>query len=126
MQEANFTANHSSSSRDSTIFTFPVDWHHELGPKLAVFPRSIPLLGQVFWPDLLSLVEGRQSRQMAYYTLAPSIWSVQVAFNEQQRAWNLAVFNDACLVVQCSGNSLASVIQQLAQELNSQLRDRTR
>lgn len=116
MQNANLPESRFSGDC-STIVTFQADWHHELGPKLAVFPRSIPLLGEVFWPDLASLVEDRQSRQMMYYPQAPSTWSVQVTFYQQQGSWNLAVFRDACLVAQCPGDSLASLSQELAQKL---------
>ena len=96
---------------------FQPDWHHELGSKLAVFPRSIPLAGDVFWPDLASFVEDHRSRQMAYYTLAPNAWSVQVAFYEHQGSWNLAVFNETCLAAQSSGSSLTTVSEELGRKL---------
>lgn len=116
MQNANLPESRSSGDC-SAIVTFQADWHHELGPKLAVFPRSIPLLGEVFWPDLASLVEDRQSRQMMYYPQAPSARSVQVAFYQQQGSWNLTVFDDASLAAHSSGSSLGPVSQELAQKL---------
>ena len=106
----------------NSIVTFEADWHHELGPKLAGFPRSVPLLGEVFWPDLVSLLEDHESRQMMYYAPGPSVWSVQVAFYEQQRAWNLAVFKDASLAAQDSGSSLMTVSEELAEKLKQYLR----
>jgi hypothetical protein len=115
MQNANSRDNHPSGC--SSIVTFQADWHHELGSKLAVFPRSIPLAGEVFWPDLVSLLEDHDSRQMMYYTPAPSAWSVQVGFYKQQGSWNLALFQDTRLVAQRSGDSLGTVSQELAQEL---------
>ncbi|HTC92154.1 MAG TPA: hypothetical protein VK699_01730 [Terriglobales bacterium] len=103
-----------NSSSTSSIVTFEADWHPDLGCKLEVFPRSFPLLDQVFWPDLASFLENRSSRQMMYYATAPSSWSVQVIFHEKQQCWNVALFQDAKVVLQRSGGSLAAVSQELA------------
>ncbi len=122
MQNPNFSeAGPCSQSRScfhsDSIVTFDADWHHGLGRKLEVFPRSIPLAGEVFWPDLVSFVEDHCSRQMMYYTPAPSPRSVQVIFHEDQRGWSIAVFQDAGLLTQTSGSSLVTVSQELAEEL---------
>ena len=113
MQNANSTGN-CSSSGDSSIVTFQADWHHELGHKLEVFPRCIPLGDKRFWPDLASFLEDHRSRQMMYYNLAPSTWSVQVIFEEEHRCWNFAVFEDANVIAETSGDSLAAVSEGLA------------
>ena len=116
MQNANSPDNQPTGDCRS-IVTFQADWHHELGSKLAVFPRSIPLAGEVFWPDLVSLLEDHHCRRMMYYTQSPSAFSVQVAFYKQQSSWNVALFQDTILVAQRSGDSLGAVSQELAQEL---------
>jgi hypothetical protein len=114
MQSTNST-DHCSDG--NSIVTFDADWHHGLGRKLEVFPRSIPLAGEVFWPDLVSFLEDHCSRQMMYYTPAPGPRSVQVIFHEDQRGWSIAVFQDAGLIAQTSGDSLVAVSQELAGEL---------
>jgi len=102
-----------NSSATSSIVTFEADWHPDLGCKLEVFPRSIPLLDQVFWPDLASFLEDCCSRQMMYYSTASSSWSVQVIFHEKQQCWSVALFQDAEVVLQCSGGSLAALSREL-------------
>jgi len=97
----------------SSIVTFEADWHPDLGCRLEVFPRSIPLLQQVFWPDLASFLEDCCSRQMMYYSTAPSSWSVQVIFHEKQQCWSVALFQDAEAVLQRSGGSLAALSHEL-------------
>jgi hypothetical protein len=114
MQSTNSTDN---CSGGCSIVTFDADWHHNLGSKLAVFPRYIPLSGEMFWPDLASFLEDRCSRQMMYYTPAPSARSVQVVFHEDQPSWSIAAFRDADLLTQTSGSSLVTVSQELAAEL---------
>ncbi|HZR29575.1 MAG TPA: hypothetical protein VFA71_12430 [Terriglobales bacterium] len=103
----------SSASATSSIVAFEADWHPDLGCKLEVFPRSFPLLDQVFWPDLASFLQDRCSRQMMYYPASASAWSVQVIFHEKQQCWSAALFQDAEVVLQRSGDSLAALSQEL-------------
>lgn len=115
MQNANPTGS-CYSSGDCSIVTFEADWHHDLGRKLEVFPRCIPLLSEMFWPDLASFLQDHCSRRMMYYPTAPSARSVQVIFDEDQHVWTIAVFQDADLQTQTSGSSLVTTSQELAAE----------
>ena len=66
------------SAKDS----FTPDWHPQLGPGLAGFPRRVALPlsigGDTCWPDFATLVETDDSRQMLYTPIEGSRYSARV------------------------------------------------
>jgi len=70
------------SAKDS----FTPDWHPQLGPGLAGFPRRVALPlsigGEPCWPDFATLLEDESSRQMLYAPAEASRYSARVVCAE--------------------------------------------
>ena len=69
---------------------FTPDWHHQLGIKLAVFPRYLSLTMEgvqvQHWPDLATFTEDRASSILMYYPGA-SRYSVCILYWKHFAQW---------------------------------------
>ncbi len=89
---------------------FPADWHHQLGTRLAPFPRCFtfhrlridsPDVGPLpltFWPDLASFVEDQRTAQLLYLRTIPSDLSICVAFHKASQEWQVRLYHDCELM----------------------------
>ena len=97
-----------------TPATFDTDWHHQLGEKLAVFPRSICFCGNAhslnYWPDLATITVDGDTRQLVYYPSQASAFSLCVVFEEVLERWNVSKFFDNLLLQYTSGFSFDEVM----------------
>src|SRR5262249_16460932 len=86
----------------SAIFSpfFEPNWHPVYAERLAVFPRSVEVhdfherTSCACWPDLATLTEDEEDRQMAYYPAEPSARSLLLVFNKHSGVLHLRAYED--------------------------------
>jgi hypothetical protein len=95
---------------------FDTDWHHQLGTKLAVFPRNIPFqnsgLHLDYWPDLTTFTEDFETTQMMYYPPAAHCFSICVIFKKQSGSWETVKYCDDVVLQHSSGETFESVMRR--------------
>jgi hypothetical protein len=88
---------------------FDTDWHHQLGTKLAVFPRNICFrngpLQLDYWPDLTTFTEDFESSQMMYYPPSAHSFSICVLFNKQNGTWETVKYCDDVVFQHSTGDT---------------------
>jgi hypothetical protein len=86
----------------SAIFSsfFEPNWHPFYAERLAVFPRSVlvqdsqPCTSSAYWPDLATLTEDLEARQLAYYSTEPSSRSALLFFDKRTGGLHLRIYED--------------------------------
>ena len=87
---------------------FEPGWHPFHGPRLSVFPRSVALqdmkqaVSYSCWPDLATLVENEDARQLMYYPQEQSSCSLRLLFDKRTRRCEVFVYHDEGLLLQRS------------------------
>lgn len=80
--------------------SFEPNWHPFHAERLAVFPRAVLLRdahecsSRWCWPDLATLIEDSDERQMAYYPAEPSARSLLLVFDKRGNGLHLSIYED--------------------------------
>jgi hypothetical protein len=94
---------------------FDTDFHHQLGNKLAVFPRNIFFrngpLQLDYWPDLSTYTEDPETTQLMYYPPHASCFSIWVCYCKSSGSWETIKFCDDLALQHSTGVTFEEVMQ---------------
>ena len=100
---------------------FPADWHHQLGDRLAVFPRYLAQLtdsenanADRYWPDLATFSESPEGALQMMYYRAESASSFLVTYWEESGQWEVLKFIEFSPVQLFAGRDFDKLVLQIA------------
>ena len=102
---------------------FEPNWHPVYAESLAVFPRFVQIhdSGQgtscSCWPDLATLTEDADERQIAYYPEEPSPRSLSLVFDKRSGGLHLQVYEDDRVVMGTLVSNAIDTEHNLAESL---------
>ncbi|MCU1285709.1 MAG: hypothetical protein JWO13_2059 [Acidobacteriales bacterium] len=105
------------SYHPETPIPFDVDWHHQFGNKLAVFPRNLCFRNEVlqldYWPDLTTFTEDYETSLLMYYPPAASRFSICVIYRKLSGTWDVVKYCDDIVLQRATGQTFESAMQNI-------------
>lgn len=96
---------------------FDVDWHHQFGNKLAVFPRNLCFRNEAlqldYWPDLTTFTENCDTSLLMYYPQSASRFSICVNYRKLTGTWDAVKYCDDIVLQRATGDTFESAMQKI-------------